>query len=215
MKLYGIYYRPPETFGPGPYPTVVMVYGGPHSQQVVNGWGMTVNMRLQYLRSLGFLVFVLDNRGSARRGLAFEGVIKHDMGHFEVEDQVDGVNWLVARGLADPQRVGIFGWSYGGYMSAMCLARAPETFKLAVAGAPVSAWDGYDTFYTERYMGTPQANPQGYQTSSVLEHVGTHDRQVDAGARHDRRKCPFSSHGPPDQCLDRGAQVVRSAGLSG
>jgi dipeptidyl-peptidase-4 len=139
---------------------------------VVNSWLMTQGMRAQYLRSQGFLVFILDNRGSARRGLAFEGAIKHDMGHHEVKDQVDGVRWLVAQGLADPQRVGIYGWSYGGYMAAMALARAPETFRAAVAGAPVSHWDGYDTHYTERYMGKPATNPQGYARSSVTAHVG-------------------------------------------
>jgi len=169
--LYGAIYRPEAQFGHGPYPTIVYVYGGPHAQMVTNGWNMTVAMRAQYLRSLGYLIFVLDNRGSARRGLAFEGTLKHDMGHFEVEDQVDGVRWLVDQGLADPERVAIYGWSYGGYMSAMCLARAPETFKLAVAGAPVTAWDGYDTHYTERYMGTPQSNPEGYRQASVMAHI--------------------------------------------
>jgi dipeptidyl-peptidase-4 len=93
------------------------------------------------------------------------------MGHYEVLDQVDGVRWLVTQGLADPNRIGIFGWSYGGYMAAMCLARAPETFKVAVAGAPVTHWRGYDTFYTERYMGLPADNPEGYEGSSVLHHV--------------------------------------------
>jgi dipeptidyl-peptidase-4 len=93
------------------------------------------------------------------------------MGNVEVQDQVDGVRWLVAQGLGDPARVGIYGWSYGGYMAVMCLARAPETFKVAVAGAPVTHWDGYDTHYTERYMGTPQSNPEGYRTSSVMAHV--------------------------------------------
>jgi dipeptidyl-peptidase-4 len=169
--LYAAIYRPPATYGPGPYPTIVSVYGGPHAQLVTNNWGMTVAMRAQYLRSLGFLVFVLDNRGSARRGLDFEGVIKHDMGHIEVEDQVDGVRWLVRNGLTDPERVAIYGWSYGGYMAAMCLARAPDTFSVAVAGAPVTHWDGYDTHYTERYMGTPESNPDGYVLSSVLHHV--------------------------------------------
>ncbi|HEY7909037.1 MAG TPA: S9 family peptidase [Thermomicrobiales bacterium] len=169
--LYGAMYRPPARFGGGPYPTIVNVYGGPHAQTVQNGWQMTVNMRAQYLARLGFLVFMLDNRGSARRGLAFEGRIKHDMGNLEVQDQVDGVCWLVAQGLADPERVGIYGWSYGGYMSLMSLARAPETFKVAVAGAPVTHYDGYDTHYTERYMGTPQTNPQGYAEGSVMHHV--------------------------------------------
>lgn len=171
--LYGAIYHPAAEFGEGPFPTVVYVYGGPHAQMVTNSWTMSVAMRAQYLRSLGYLIFVLDNRGSARRGLAFEGTIKHDMGHFEVQDQVDGVRWLVEQGLTDPGRVAIYGWSYGGYMSAMCLARASETFKIAVAGAPVTAWDGYDTHYTERYMGTPQNNPQGYQQASVMAHVDT------------------------------------------
>ncbi|MEW5873369.1 MAG: S9 family peptidase [Chloroflexota bacterium] len=169
--LYGAIYRPPAQFGPGPHPTLVFTYGGPHAQMVADSWLVTVRMRAQHLRSLGFLVFTLDNRGSARRGLDFEAAIWHDMGHLEVEDQVDGVRWLVAQGLADPARVGIYGWSYGGYMAAMCLLRAPETFKAAVAGAPVSSWDGYDTHYTERYMGTPQSNPEGYRASSVLSYV--------------------------------------------
>ena len=171
VTLHGAVYRPDAAFGPGPYPTLVSVYGGPHAQMVVNGWRMTAAMRAQYLRQQGFLVFVLDNRGSARRGLAFEAAIKHCMGGPEVQDQVDGVRWLAAQGLADPQRVGIYGWSYGGFMAAMCLARAPETFQTAVAGAPVTAYDGYDTHYTERYMGTPQSNPQGYREGSVLAHA--------------------------------------------
>ena len=169
--LHGAIYRPPEAFGSGPYPTIVSVYGGPHAQLVTNGWGMTVDLRAQHLRSLGFLVFVLDNRGSARRGLAFEATIKHRMGHHEVDDQVDGVRWLVQQGLAKPEPVGIYGWSGGGYMSALCLARAAETFHVAVAGAPVTHHDGYDTHYTERYMGTPQSNPEGYRDSSVIHHV--------------------------------------------
>lgn len=168
--LQGAVYRPAD-HGAGPFPTIISVYGGPHAQRVQNSWGMTVDMRAQYLQENGFLVFVLDNRGSARRGLAFEGRIKHDMGNLEVRDQVDGVHWLVAQGLADPERVGIYGWSYGGYMSAMALARAPETFKVAVAGAPVTHFDGYDTHYTERYMGTPQSNLRGYAESSVMHHV--------------------------------------------
>ena len=168
VELHGAVYEPD---GPGPHPTIVSVYGGPHAQRVTNSWGMPVDMRAQYLRGLGYLVFKLDNRGSARRGLQFEGALRHDMGNIEVADQVDGVNWLVEQGLTDEKRVGIYGWSYGGYMSAMALAKAPETFQAAVAGAPVTSWDGYDTHYTERYMSTPAKNPKGYADSSVLEHV--------------------------------------------
>ena len=169
--LHGALYRPAPEFGPGPHPTVIYVYGGPHAQVVDNHWSMTCSMRSQYLRSLGYLVFCLDNRGSARRGLAFEGIIKHKMGDIEVSDQVDGVRWLIDSGLTDPERVGVYGWSYGGYMTLMCLARAADVFKMGVAGAPVAHWDGYDTHYTERYMGTPQSNPDGYESSSVLTHV--------------------------------------------
>ncbi|MBC8067163.1 MAG: S9 family peptidase [Deltaproteobacteria bacterium] len=166
--LHGAVYRPA---GAGPWPVIVSVYGGPHAQRVTNGWDLTVDMRAQYLRGLGFLVFKLDNRGSARRGLAFEGAIARNLGDVEIRDQQDGVRWLVERGLADPERVGIYGWSYGGYMAAMALARAPETFKVGIAGAMVSSWDGYDTHYTERYMGTPKDNPEGYAASSVMTHV--------------------------------------------
>ena len=169
--LHGAVFRPPPEFGPGPYPSVVYVYGGPHAQIVSNHWSITCAMRVQHLRSQGYLVFSLDNRGSARRGLAFEGIIKHNMGDIEVRDQVDGVHWLIDQGLTDAARVGVYGWSYGGYMALMCLSRAPGVFKMGVAGAPVTHWDGYDTHYTERYMGTPQSNAKGYEASSVMPHI--------------------------------------------
>lgn len=171
--LHGLVYRPdPMRYGSGPYRTIVDVYGGPHAQNVVNGWRNTARMRAQYFASLGFLVFVLDNRGSAGRGLQFESGIRWNMGCAEVDDQVDGVRWLVEQRLADRNRVGVYGWSYGGYMALMCLARAPETFHAAVAGAPVTHWDGYDTHYTERYMGLPQENGEGYAVSNVMAHAG-------------------------------------------
>ena len=169
--FYGALYLPPG-YTPGkPLPTIVHVYGGPHAQMVQNDWDSTVNMRAQYLARMGFCVFMMDNRGSARRGLAFEGHIKHRMGTVEVEDQAFGVSRLVELGITDPERVGVYGWSYGGYMSALCLVKKPGTFKVAVAGAPVTHYDGYDTHYTERYMGTPQENPQGYEDGSVMTHV--------------------------------------------
>ncbi|MGC9347205.1 MAG: S9 family peptidase [Anaerolineae bacterium] len=170
--LYAAIYRPKEEdHGPGPHPLIVSVYGGPHAQRVARDWTVTVDMRAQYLRELGFLVLKVDNRGSARRGLAFEGAIKDHLGDLEVRDQVAGVRWMVEQGLADQERVGVVGWSYGGYMAAMCLTRAPEVFKVAVAGAPVTHWDGYDTHYTERYMGSPQTNVKGYEAGSVMSHV--------------------------------------------
>ena len=165
--------------GAGPFPTVVSVYGGPHVQQVADAWSATSAMRRQWLRSQGFLVVVADNRGAAGRGLAFEGAVRWDLGEVEVRDQVAVVRAMVERGLADPARVGINGWSYGGYLSALCLAKAPDVFAAAVAGAPVTHWDGYDTHYTERYLGTPQGNPEGYARSSVMAHVdGFRDRHL-------------------------------------
>lgn len=172
VELQAALYRPdPKVFGPGPYPTVVSCYGGPHVQFVSNSWMMTVDLRAQAMRSRGCLVLKVDNRGSNRRGLAFEAPVKHDMGSVEVDDQAAGVSWCVDQGLADRSRVAIYGWSYGGYLSAMCLAKAGDVFKCAVAGAPVTSWDGYDTCYTERYMGTPEGNPEGYKSSSIMEHV--------------------------------------------
>ncbi len=172
-RLFGALYRPRTGVGPAPHrwPTVVSVYGGPHAQMVTNTWGMTVDLRAQYLACHGFAVFKLDNRGSGRRGLAFEGALHRRMGTIEVDDQVAGVRWLVEQGISDPERVGIYGWSYGGYMAAMCLLKAPDTFRAAVAGALVSGWDGYDTHYTERYMGTPQANPDGYREAALMTHA--------------------------------------------
>ena len=170
--LYTAIFLPDENkWGKGPYPLIVEVYGGPHVQRVRNHWATTVNMRAQSFCNRGYLVLMLDNRGSFRRGLKFEGELKHRMGTVEVEDQVTGVKWLVSKGLADPNRVGVYGWSYGGYMSLMCLMQAPDVFHAAVSGAPVTHWDGYDTHYTERYMGLPQENKDGYEQGSVMKYV--------------------------------------------
>jgi dienelactone hydrolase len=170
--LHAALYRPDARIhGPGPYPLICAVYGGPHVQRVNKSWSQCADMRAQRLRSLGFCVVKCDNRGSSRRGLAFESAISRRLGRLEVLDQVAVVRQLTVRGIADPTRVGIYGWSYGGYLSAMCLCRAPDVFHVAVAGAPVTSWDGYDTHYTERYMGLPSENPNGYRESAAFDHV--------------------------------------------
>src|SRR5581483_3538141 len=171
VALHGAIYRPPQVEPGRRYPVIVEVYGGPHVQMVYDGWGNTVDLRAQYLARQGFLVFKVDNRGSARRGHAFEAAIFRRMGGVEVRDQVDGVRFLATLPEADTSRVGVYGWSYGGYMTLMCLLKAPDVYKAGVAGAPVTDWDGYDTFYTERYMETPQANPDGYREASALTHA--------------------------------------------
>ncbi|CAD5194586.1 unnamed protein product [Musa acuminata subsp. malaccensis] len=170
--LYGTLYKPDASkFGPPPYKTLINVYGGPSVQLVVDSWINTVDMRAQYLRNKGILVWKLDNRGTARRGLKFEGHLKHNFGHIDAEDQLTGAEWLVRQGLAKVGHIGLYGWSYGGFLSAMSLARFPETFCCAVSGAPVTSWDGYDTFYTEKYMGLPKENPDAYEYGSIMHHV--------------------------------------------
>ena len=171
---YALFSPDPEEFGPGPYPLVVEVYGGPHVMRVQNSWRILTagSVRAQHLRSRGFLVCKCDNRGSARRGTDFEFQINRSMGTVECDDQCAVVRHLTEKGIVDKTKpVGVYGWSYGGYMSAMLLCKHPDTFQVAVSGAPVTHWDGYDTHYTERYMGTPQSNPEGYREGAVMSHV--------------------------------------------
>jgi dipeptidyl-peptidase 4 len=156
------------------YPVVLSVYGGPHAQTVTNSWD-AVSPLEHLLASRGFLVWSLDNRGSAGRGLAFESPLFRDMGRIELEDHLVGVDYLKSLPGVDPARIGIFGWSYGGYLTLYAVTHAPGVFKAAVAGAPVTDWSFYDSIYTERYMRTPTANPQGYETSSPLKKAGALD----------------------------------------
>jgi len=156
----------------GGYPTIIYVYGGPHVQLITNSWArVTGNSRAQMWRTMGFTVATIDSRGSNHRGLASEGRIKYKMGQIEMQDQVKLVQYLVDRGLTNPKKVGITGWSYGGYMSLMAMCQRPDVFVTGIAGAPVTMWELYDTGYTERYMGTPQKQPEGYRDGAVIKYV--------------------------------------------
>ena len=167
-----VYLPDPLRHGPGPYPLVVATYGGPHVQYCQNQWGMmTADLRTQFLREQGLATIKVANRGSNRRGLAFETAIFGNMGELEVADQAAGVKYAIEQGWADPNKVAVIGWSYGGYMALKCLSDRPDVFHAAVSGAPVTDWTLYDTAYTERYMGLPQENVQGYQKSSALNRV--------------------------------------------
>ena len=167
VLLHGALFRPARL----PAPLIVWVYGGPHAQVAQDSWALTADMQAQYLAAQGFAVMRVDNRGSARRGLDFEAAIARRFGTVEIADQVDGVRFATSQGWVDGDRVGITGWSYGGFMSVICMLKAPDVFRVGVAGAPVTSWDGYDTAYTERYMGTPQDNPDGYRDASVTTHA--------------------------------------------
>ncbi len=172
VTLHGAYYTPKSRALGDKAPLVVMVYGGPHVQTVSDHWGMTADLTAQFLTERGFAVWKMDNRGSSGRGHAFEAALNRNMGGVEVRDQSDGVKFVAARWPeVDTTRVGVTGGSYGGYMTLRCLTEAPEVFQAGVAVAPVTDWDGYDTCYTERYMGTPADNPRGYRESSVLSHA--------------------------------------------
>ena len=162
----------PAGFDPAKkYPVVVYVYGGPHSQVVRDAWGATTLLDL-FLASRGFLVWSLDNRGSFGRGHAWESAVFHDMGRCELADQLAGLRYLKGLPFVDSARIGIWGWSYGGYLTLYSMTRAPDMWKCGIAGAPVTHWKFYDTIYTERYMGTPQENPAGYESSAPLAKAG-------------------------------------------
>ncbi len=167
-----LYYRvfKPAHFDPAKrYPAIVEVYGGPGVQRVLDVW--TGASFAQILTRAGYVVFQLDNRGSASRGTAFQAPIQGRVGEVEVADQVLGVRWLAAQGFVDPARIGVWGWSYGGYMTLRLLCKEPQLFKAGIAGAPVTDWTLYDTHYTERYLGTPQDNAAGYEASAVLPYL--------------------------------------------
>jgi len=169
QTLYYRLFKPPHFDPRKRYPAIVDVYGGPGVQRVLNNW--TGSSFTQILTRAGYVVFQLDNRGTAFRGTAFQAPIQGRLGAIEVADQVLGARWLGSLEFVDPERIGVWGWSYGGYMTLMLMFKAPEVFRAGVAGAPVTDWTLYDTHYTERYMGRPQDNPAAYAASSVLPYA--------------------------------------------
>ncbi len=151
------------------YPVFLFTYGGPHSQRVTRQWGNLFN---QYMAQQGFVVFVLDNRGSSRRERAFTDVIYGNLGAHEVEDQLTGIDWLAQQSFVDPKRVGVFGWSYGGFMTLRLLEAGSDKIAMGVSVAPVTDWALYDTHYTEQFVGaTPQSDPAAYERSGVFAHL--------------------------------------------
>jgi dipeptidyl-peptidase 4 len=166
--LYAQLLKPADFDPQKKYPVIVDVYGGPHVQLVQKRWDPN-SLYEQILAKNGFLVWTLDNRGSWGRGHAWESTIFENMGKHELEDQLTGVDYLKSLPYVDGSRIGIRGWSYGGYMTLYALTHAPDVFKCGSAGAPVTDWKFYDSVYTERYMRTPSENPAGYKSSSPLE----------------------------------------------
>jgi len=157
----------PANFDPSKkYPVLVNNYSGPGSKTVMDLFGR--DLWFQLLAQKGYIVFALDNRGTGGRGELFKKMVYKNLGYWEVNDQIEGAKYLASLPYVDASRIGIWGWSYGGYMSALTLMKAADYFKAAVAVAPVTDWKFYDNIYTERYMSTPRLNPKGYESSSVI-----------------------------------------------
>jgi len=153
------------------YPVVVYLYNGPHLQLITNRWMGGANLWYQYMAQQGYVVFSIDGRGSANRGFEFESSIFRNCGEKEMMDQLTGVNWLKAQTWVDSNRLGIHGWSYGGFMTTSMMSRHPGVFKVGVAGGPVIDWSLYEVMYTERYMDTPEENPEGYAKTNLINHL--------------------------------------------
>ncbi len=160
----------PHNFDPTKkYPVLMSVYGGPGSQTVMNRW--SANTWYQYLAQEGFMIVSVDNRGTGSRGEEFTKITYKELGKYETIDQIEAAKYLCKLDYVDPDRIAIWGWSYGGYMSSLCITKGAEYFDLAIAVAPVTNWRYYDNIYTERYMRTPQENPDGYDDNSPINHV--------------------------------------------
>lgn len=160
------------------YPVIIYVYGGPHAQMVRNTWLGGGSIFLNYLANQGYIVFTMDNRGSAHRGLKFENTIHRHVGEAEVADQMKGVQYLKNQSYVDSSRIGVYGWSYGGFMTISLLLEHPDAFKAGVAGGPVINWKYYEVMYGERYMDIPRENPEGYKKNNLTNKVGNLDTRL-------------------------------------
>lgn len=150
------------------YPVMVYVYGGPHAQLVSNKWLGGASLFDYYMAQNGYVVFTVDNRGSDARGRDFEHVVHRQLGQNEMADQMKGIEFLKSKSFVDQNKIGVYGWSFGGFMTTSLMVNHPDTFKVGVAGGPVIDWKFYEIMYGERYMDTPQENPEGYAKTSLI-----------------------------------------------
>ncbi len=163
--------KPPDFDASKKYPVLTNLYAGPHAPTVRNGWGGATFLWHQMMAQKGYIIFVIDNRSASAQGHASEVIIHRKFGETELADQVAGVAYLKSLPYVDGSRIGIWGWSYGGYMTCYAMLNAQDTYKAGFAGAPVTDWRQYDTIYTERYMGLPKENAEGYKQSSPVTHA--------------------------------------------
>jgi dipeptidyl-peptidase-4 len=177
-NLYGRLILPVGFDATMKYPVLVYVYGGPHSQLVTDTWLGGANLYFNYLATKGYIVWTLDNRGTAARGAEFEQAIHRRLGDIESKDQMVGVNYLKSLPYVDITRIGIDGWSYGGFMTLTLKMRNPGVFKVATCGGPVIDWKYYEIMYGERYMDTPEQNPEGYKKACILNYIDQLDGKL-------------------------------------
>ncbi|MFP3593014.1 DPP IV N-terminal domain-containing protein [Chryseobacterium sp. SIMBA_038] len=162
----------PTNFDPNKkYPVIVYLYNGPHLQLITNTFPASGNLWYEYMAQNGYIIFTMDGRGSANRGMKFEQAVFRNLGTTEMNDQMKGVDYLKSLPYVDSEKLGIHGWSFGGFMTTSFMTRHPEVFKVGVAGGPVIDWSMYEIMYGERYMDTPQENPQGYAAANLLDKV--------------------------------------------
>ena len=171
IKLNGWMIKPSDFDASKKYPVFMFLYGGPGSQQVLNSWGWFNYFWYQHLAQKGYIVACVDNRGTGGRGAEFKKLTYQQLGKYETIDQIEANKYLANLDYVDKDRIGIQGWSYGGYLSSLAITKGAENFKMAIAVAPVTNWRYYDNIYTERYMRTPQENPEGYDENSPINHV--------------------------------------------
>lgn len=205
-----LYYRMVKPVGFDPakkYPTVVYVYGGPHAHNVDARWHYAARPWETYMAQKGYLLFILDNRGSEHRGRDFEQATFRQLGTIETQDQMKGVEFLKTLPYVDADRIGVHGWSFGGFMTITLMTRHPETFKVGVAGGPVIDWKYYEVMYGERYMDTPQENPEGYEQASLLRQAKNLKGKLQVITGYNDKTCvPQHSLAFLAECIKAGTQ---------
>ena len=171
VTLNGYMIKPSDFDSKKKYPVFMTLYGGPGSQEVIEGYDGVKMMWHEMLTQKGYIIACVDNRGTGARGKDFRTITYKQLGKYETDDQIETAKWLAKQSYVDGSRIGIWGWSYGGYMSSLCITRGADVFKMAIAVAPVTNWKFYDSVYTERYMGTPETNPNGFDANAPMAYA--------------------------------------------
>ena len=193
FEMEAMMIKPPDFDPTKKYPVMSFTYGGPHAPQVRNAWGGATYMWHQMLAQKGYIIWICDNRTASGKGAESTWPVYRNFGELELRDIEDGLTWLKSQPYVDGSRIGIWGWSYGGFMTSYALTHS-QSFKIGIAGGTVADWRDYDTIYTERYMGTPQNNPEGYRKSSPVHCREGPARQAAADPRRDRRQRAHAEH---------------------